>query len=228
MAPPSDTTVLLWQGRPPSRRGPAATLSVDAIAKAGVAIADKHGLDALSMQAVAESLGFTKMSLYRHLRNKDELIAVMIDLAVEDVPNLNPRHSWRRRLETFASALTDVWSRHPWLSWATRGTRVMGPREVSWVECPLEPLADTRLTRAERLDAVFLIFGHLRNTQSTAGAGTQPWHDPAMAELLDAHADRFPALNGLANTELSDDNGRSLGLQLILDGIQSLHDARDS
>ena len=226
MARPSNTAALLWEGRTPSRRGPAATLSLAAIAGAGVAIADERGLEAVSMQAVAESLGFTKMSLYRHVRNKDELLAVMIDLAVEDVPDLNTRHSWRTRLVTFAAELTDVWARHPWLPWATRGARVMGPREVSWVECAVEPLADTRLTPAERLDAVFLIFGHLRNTHSTAAAGTQPWHDPTMVELLGDRADRFPALNDLARTELSDDNGRSFGFQLILDGIQSLHDAR--
>lgn len=227
MVPPNDdTTGLLWEGRPPSRRGPSATLSVDAIARAGVTIADEHGLDAVTMQAVAESLSFTKMSLYRHLRSKDELLAVMIELAVEDVPDLDPRDSWRRRLETFASALADVWSRHPWLPWATRGRRVMGPREVAWTECALEPLAETRLTPAERLDAVVLISGHLRNTQSTVGGGTQPWHDPAMAEFLEDHADRFPALSDLASTELSDDNGRTFGLERILDGIQSLHEAR--
>lgn len=220
------TTALLWEGRTPAARGPAATLSVDAIAAAGVAIADQHGIGAVSMQAVAESLGFTKMALYRHVRGKDELLAVMVEAAVEDVPELGRRRNWRAQLEAFASALADVWARHPWVPWVTRGRRQMGPREVAWVEAALQPLTRTRLTPTERLDAVFLLFGHLRNTHSLDTAGTQPWHEPALGERIRQHPEHYPALADMPADGVSADNGRSFGLARILDGIERLHESR--
>lgn len=226
MSTESATTTLLWDGRTPAARGPAATLSIEAIAAAGVAIADEHGIGAVSMQAVAESLGFTKMALYRHVRGKDELLAVMVEAAVEEVPRLDARQPWRERITVFADALADVWRRHPWVPWVTRGRRLMGPREVAWVECALEPLVDTSLTPTERLDAVFLLFGHLRNTHSLDTAGTQPWHDPALGERLRQSAEHYPALADLSSVGASEDNGRSFGLERILDGIERLHESR--
>ncbi|HEY5013008.1 MAG TPA: TetR family transcriptional regulator, partial [Acidimicrobiia bacterium] len=41
-----------------------------AVLRASLAIADKRGIDALTMQAVAERLGVTPMALYRHVENK--------------------------------------------------------------------------------------------------------------------------------------------------------------
>src|SRR5260370_20248427 len=64
---------LLWGRRQPGRRGPKPELTVGAIVEAAMRIADADGLDAVSMARVAQELGFTTMSLYRHVTGKDEL-----------------------------------------------------------------------------------------------------------------------------------------------------------
>jgi AcrR family transcriptional regulator len=224
--PKRDTTELLWEGTSPARHGPKPVLSLDQITEAAVTIADREGLDAVSMQAVADAVGFTKMSLYRHVRGKDELLAVMIESAVGEPPTFRPDQPWRSRVGVWAERLAEQWRRHPWLPHATVGHRAMGPREISWSECVLQTLAGLRLTPPERIDVVFLLFGHLRNTQSLETAGTQAWNEPAHRRLLTRRPDDFAAIIEVTATPPSDDFGRGFGLSLILDGVQAIHDSR--
>src|SRR5882757_376415 len=237
------TAALLWGLREPPSRGPRPGLTVARIAAAAVEIADADGLDALSMQRVAAALGVTKMALYRYVAGKSDLEAVMIEAAVGDPPDLaGVPGGWRARLEEFVRLLALAWHRHPWLPWVTVGDRVMGPRELGWVESALAALDGTPLDGTERLDAVFVLFGHIRNTQSMSTAGTQPWTadkrlTPTMRWLLGEHAADYPALSeafhvstgdsaGEGFAEGSSDNGREFGLRRLLDGLELLIDQR--
>ena len=76
---PEDRFDLVWARpeRPP--RGRARGLSRQQIVRAALQIADREGLDALTMRRVAQRLGAGTMSLYWHVRNKDELIELMRD-----------------------------------------------------------------------------------------------------------------------------------------------------
>jgi AcrR family transcriptional regulator len=232
------TAALLWGLREPPSRGPRPGLTVAGIAGAAVGIADTDGLEALSMQRVAAALGVTKMALYRYVAGKSDLEAVMIELAVGDPPDLaGVRGGWRARLEEFARLLARAWQEHPWLPGATVGDRVMGPRELGWVESAVAALDGTPLDGTERLDAVFVLFGHIRTTQSMSTAGTQPWTGdkrltPVMHGLLAANGERYPALHQVFAEEGSlagsADNGREFGLLRLLDGLELLIERRTS
>jgi AcrR family transcriptional regulator len=227
---------LLWGLRAPSSRGPKPALTVERIAQAAVEIADADGLAAVSMQRVASSVGFTKMALYRYVADKAELLALMIEAAAGEPPNLEGiPGGWRPKLEEWAHQLQARWQRHPWLPTITVGHRVMGPKEVGWTESAVAALAGTGLDGADRMDAVFLLSGHIRNTQSATMAGTQPWTtertlSPAVTELLHAYGNRFPALIAAAGSAAgaSPDNGWRFGLDRILDGLGSLITKRAS
>lgn len=78
-----DPVELLWRN---SGGDPRQGLSVDAIVRAGVAVADAEGLSGLSMRKVAERLGFTTMSLYRHVPSRDHLVDLMRDAAIGELP----------------------------------------------------------------------------------------------------------------------------------------------
>jgi AcrR family transcriptional regulator len=227
------TVALLWGLREPPRRGPRPGLTVEQIALAATRIADADGLDALSMQRIAAALGVTKMALYRYVAGKSDLAAIMIEAAVGEPPDLSRvPGGWRARLEEFVALLVETWRLHPWLPWATVGDRVMGPRELGWVESAVSALDGTPLDGAERLDAVFVLFGHIRTTQSLSTAGTQPWTDDKRVtrQLLAAHRERYPALTQVLSAEGSlggsADNGREFGLRRLFDGLQQLVDQR--
>ena len=207
-----------------TRMGPKPALTLERIADAAVAIADVEGIAAVSMQRVAAEFAYTKMSLYRYVTSKDELIAAMIDRAVGDPPAVDSVPGWRPRLEAWTRSLAETWECHPWLPLATMGDREMGPNEIGWIERAIDTLADTLLVPSEQMAVVLLICGHIRNTQSAATAGTQPWSGGRQRELVHVHGDEFPALERVldAATDDTSDRGRAFGLTCILGGVEAI------
>jgi AcrR family transcriptional regulator len=59
-------------------------LSRDVVLRAAVAFADEDGIESLSMRKLGQRLGVEAMSLYNHVRNKDDLLAGMVDFVVSE------------------------------------------------------------------------------------------------------------------------------------------------
>jgi AcrR family transcriptional regulator len=98
----------------PARSTLRAPLSRQRVLAAALAQADEHGLDLLTMQRLASSLGVTPMSLYNHVKNKDDVLAGISALIWEEVaataPPADDPASWLRSL---GRAIRDVGRRHP-------------------------------------------------------------------------------------------------------------------
>ena len=204
---------LLWSPAPTPRFGPQPSLTHAALATAAVRVADAEGLHAVSMQAVATILGVTKNALYRYVRSKAELVALTIEHAVEDPPDLSHITDWRLRVERWADDLHAVWQRHPWLPAATTGERSMGPREVGWIETALAAIDASGLPVAQRLDVVLAMFALVRSA-AVAGTGTQPWTLPGDAGKrllvrLREHPARYPALLRASATLAEEQDGHA-------------------
>ncbi|MEV0345858.1 TetR/AcrR family transcriptional regulator [Nonomuraea sp. NPDC050680] len=83
---PDDGVELLWrEGDVEPRPG----LSLSRIVRTAIELADAEGLEGLSMRKVADRLGFTTMSLYRHVPGRDHLLDLMRD-AVMGLPGTAP------------------------------------------------------------------------------------------------------------------------------------------
>jgi AcrR family transcriptional regulator len=226
----AEVLALLWERRPQPRRGPRPALSLEAIARAGIEIADADGIPAVTMQRVAEALGFTKMSLYRYVPGKVELVALMTDTALGEPVRLDSvAGGWRPRLHEWATGMFDRFWRHPWTLETTVGARPMGPNEISWLEQAVATLSGTGLDGGEILDAAVTLVGHVRTIaqQGTAIGGESPEHaaDSAIAALLHGREERFPALVAAldsARRSGSQDQALDFGLNRILDGVELL------
>ncbi|MFI1201979.1 TetR/AcrR family transcriptional regulator C-terminal domain-containing protein [Streptomyces sp. BHT-5-2] len=226
---------LLWGGRERRSRGPKPALSLERITQTAITLADAGGLGAVSMQRVAAELDFTKMSLYRYVPGKSELVALMIDSAMGEPPEPAGAAAgdWRGALREWAERLAAVFERHPWLLHAVVGPRVMGPNELGWTERALAALADTGLTGSERLDAVVVVSGHIRamaQVSASMGLGSARAKEPeavmsaALNELLVGRSERFPALAAAvadAAESRSRDQAWEFGLERILDGLEA-------
>lgn len=229
MAAETTAATLLWAGRAAPKRGPRPTLSLDAIAAAGIGIADAEGLAAVTMHRVAERVGVTKMALYRYVPGKVELVALMTDLAIGEPPALAAvTGGWRPKLDTWARRLFDRFRAHPWALEATVGARAVGPNELGWMEEAAAALTGTGLTGPEILDAVATLTGHVRmiTQQISASAGGAPEQEmsEAMNALLADHRDRFPALAAALADPAGKDQALDFGLRCILDGVELLVD----
>ncbi|QWF82152.1 TetR/AcrR family transcriptional regulator [Amycolatopsis sp. CA-230715] len=223
----TDLVTLLWDSASGPKRGPRPTLTLDAIAGAGIEIADADGLAAVTMQRVADALGVTKMALYRYVPGKDELVALMVDKGIGAPPG-NDAEGWRARLTEWALRLFDRFHRHPWALGVTVGARVLGPNELDWMEQAVAALDGTRLGGGEKLDVAATLAGHVRGiAQQAAAIPGNP--EAAMATgigaLLRDRQERFPALTAAfasAAEEGTGDNALEFGLARILDGVEML------
>ncbi|ROP42192.1 TetR/AcrR family transcriptional regulator C-terminal domain-containing protein [Saccharothrix texasensis] len=112
------------------------------VLRAAIAIADAEGLDAVTMRRLAAELGVGPMSLYRHVENKDELVARMADevFGELDLPTPGPP-GWRAGLELIARRQWQLCRRHLWLPRAVSFTRpLLVPNVMAQTEWVLRAL----------------------------------------------------------------------------------------
>lgn len=142
------------------QRGPKPELSVESIVEAAVRVADAEGLDAVTMARVAKELGFTTMSLYRHVASKDDLVQLMNDAATDiDIPSPDESADvpWRQTLADWARAVRRHYLRHPWkLDIPISGVPNM-PNAVRLADWALRGLRDLPLSDAERISVLLTL-----------------------------------------------------------------------
>ena len=90
---------LAWGVAERPERAPKRELSIERIVDAAIELADADGLGAVSMAKVAQSLGFTTMSLYRYVTSKDDLLLLMQEAALDvEYPPAHEPADWRAEL----------------------------------------------------------------------------------------------------------------------------------
>ncbi len=111
----SRVVALAWGVAPAPRRGPKRELSHERIVEAAVALADAEGLQAVTMQRLAQGFGFTTMAMYRYVPSKDDLYQLMLDASIADEEWAVDADDWRAGLEQWARLVGDTYVRHPWV-----------------------------------------------------------------------------------------------------------------
>lgn len=214
---------ILW--REPKAAGRTGGLSRERIVRAAVDLADAEGLAALSMARLAERLGCGTMSLYRHVANKDELVTFMLAASVGRPP-VTDAGNWTAALTDWATALWEVYHRHPWVLQAVAAGPPADPGQVAWLDAGLAALGRTGLAEREKLAAVMAILHFVRGAAAVdieAGRTDWPNYPALLRRLLDP--DRFPALAAalqdgvFENTDNDPYADFCAGLRQLLDGI---------
>jgi AcrR family transcriptional regulator len=150
---------LLWGlDAPQARRGPKPRLSREAVVRAAIGVADAEGIEAVSMQRVAKELGYTTMSLYRHVDSKEDMLVLMLDSSMEgDPPGPREDGDWRAGLEDWCRGVLEMYRAHPWSIFVS----LSGP-----------PRGPNRLRRVEAEDASVLICASCPPTRRASRATT--------------------------------------------------------
>jgi AcrR family transcriptional regulator len=188
------------------------------------------------MKSVAKAVGFTTMSLYRYVDSKEELEAVMVDVALGRPSALVGRAGWRDRVAAWAREISERRLEHPWVVDVAQAAPPLTPNALAWTEAGLEALADTPLTSQQRLSAMLAIDGwglnHVRQTTQMGLTGEVDPDSPQGAYLsyigMLVDPGRFPRLAAVgAETALEDgedffEEEFAYGLELLLDGIAAI------
>ena len=84
------------------------------IVETGLALLAQRGADGLNMRALADALGTAPMSLYRHVRSKDDLLKAIVAMVLERHDFAVPaRGPWTERVAAWMHALRRQLLRSP-------------------------------------------------------------------------------------------------------------------
>ncbi|MFF0312079.1 TetR/AcrR family transcriptional regulator [Streptosporangium sp. NPDC004379] len=213
--------------RPPGRTGrDAPPLSRNRIVEEAVALLDAEGADRLTMRRLAERLGTGSTTLYWHVKTKDDVIDLALDLIFAEVviPPEDGR-GWRAGITALIDGWRAVLLRHPW-SAALLGRPMLGPNVLARSEFLYATLlgagvVEPRLTAAAYGLSNYVIGSALM--QSTWLADADEEVRRAARERLRADRERYPALaaHGPLVADGDWDTGFALGLTWLLDGIEA-------
>jgi AcrR family transcriptional regulator len=206
----------------PKRRG---RLSPREIALAALRIADRDGLDALTMQRVAEELGVGTMTLYGYFRSKDELLDAVVDAAVEDLEPIRGPGPWRDRLRELVHTARGMLTRHPGLVQIRFRQPILRPEALRFGEAALGILQGAGFDRAEATQAYRLLF-----TYTFGFAGLSPdqtaeqTRRQVAAAIVALPPEDYPNLTAAAaeaSTAMAGEEQFEYGLERILDGLEA-------
>jgi AcrR family transcriptional regulator len=77
-------------------------------------LADRGGLEALSMRKLGQALGVEAMALYYHFANKERVLDGMVDLVFGEIDLPKVGADWRMAMRQRAISLRDALLRHRW------------------------------------------------------------------------------------------------------------------
>lgn len=213
---PNRASELVWDREKPA---PGRKLNRDVVVGAAIALADREGLDAVSVRRIATDLGVRPMSLYTHIAAKDDLISLMVDDVVgEIVVHEELPDDWRAALRQIAYSSHTALAAHPWMLQASARPGPLGPNALRHAEQLIAAVAPLKLNPEDAWTVAGLVndytLGHaLRIAHPAAGSEQQryPTVDPAVYPNL-ARALRASAPD-------RDDTTFTAGLDTVLDGI---------
>jgi AcrR family transcriptional regulator len=109
---------------------PEAGLSKQRVVAEAIRLADRDGVDRLSMRRLAGALSAGAMSLYHYVASKEELLDAMID-AVFDEIELPPEESdWQSAMRCRAVSARQVLASHPWANGLMGSRTTPGPANL--------------------------------------------------------------------------------------------------
>lgn len=90
-------------------------LTREKIIHSALLLAEKKGLEAMSMRNVAANLKVEAMSLYKYIENKDDLIDGMIEAIFQQIPLPDSKLTWKKALKERALSERRILNKYSWI-----------------------------------------------------------------------------------------------------------------
>jgi AcrR family transcriptional regulator len=100
--------------------------------RAALQLVDEKGLAALTMRALATELEVSPMALYNHVRDKDELVDLMVDLMLGEVDCSVTEGDWVTQLRALVCSYHLALAAHHQLARVYSARVRIGPHAVRW------------------------------------------------------------------------------------------------
>ena len=219
------------EGARPAGRQP---LTRDAIVEAALALLDRDGLAGLSMRRLALELGVGAASLYWHVRDKEELLGLLLDRIVGEarVPEPDP-DNWQEQLKDVARENRRLLQRHRDAAQISLGRIPVGPQSMPVLERNLALLRAAGLpprviALAADMFALYVGGFAFEESMRTSPLGEEGASIEQLADYFRSlPPDEFPSFVALADelTAGDADERFEFALELLIRGLEAM--ARD-
>ncbi|WP_433788561.1 TetR/AcrR family transcriptional regulator [Actinoplanes sp. CA-252034] len=212
----------------PTSRAP---LSTRRVLRAALALADSGGTDSLTMRHLGRELGVEAMSLYRHVANKEAVLAGILDMVVSEIDLPETPDDWKSAMRHRGVEAFRVFSLHPWAPPLLMSRTNTGPSMLRYIDFTLGVLRGAGFS--------WRLADYAWNTMDSYVYGYTlrrlafPIAPADYAETAAAHqhllaGDHYPHMAELtrqvAQGHHPGDPDITFGLDLILDGLERLRD----
>jgi AcrR family transcriptional regulator len=218
---------------------PRVPLSRERVLRAAVALADEHGVEAISMRRIAGELGVVPMALYKHVSSKDELLDGMIDVVVGEIGppagGTDGKAAIRRRVLSARGALL----RHRWASRVIESRTDPTPVVIAYMDSMIGMFRAWGFSIDLTHHAMHAMGSRLLGFSQELFDDTAEVGPEMQAEALREMAGRYPSITELV-TAITHDQASVVGqgcddqfefefaLDLMLDGLERLRDQAEA
>ena len=210
-------------------------LSRDRILDAAVRLADGDGIESLSMRKLAQQLGVDPMSLYNHVRDKEDLLDGIVDVVVSEIEPAAAGPDWRSSLRQIILAARRTLLLHPWAARVIESRPDPSPSTLRHMERVMEIIRGAGFSLDLAHHALHVLGSRVLGfSQDLFDDSDDARRDPDAAAMLARQlAVSHPRLGELAAAVThegglggcDDDVEFEFGLDLILDGLDRLRRA---
>ena len=219
---------------PPQRRvragGRKPSFDRAAVVEAAIRILDAEGLDAVTIRRVAEELGTSGTALYTYVRDKDELVDLLLDrvLGETDLSSISPTLPWQEQVREIGREMRRVLGAHRDVARATLGRVPQGENALVFVNEMLGRMRAADVPEeviALSVDLLALYVGAVTYEESLTGQFTedpefiQHFVDELRTYFERLPRDRFPHLVAMASALTSSADRFEFGLDVIVRGL---------
>ncbi|GAA1870575.1 TetR/AcrR family transcriptional regulator C-terminal domain-containing protein [Pseudonocardia ailaonensis] len=194
-----------------------------------VALADAHGLAAVTMRRLGAELGVEAMSLYHHVANKNALLDGMVDAVFTEIA-LPAGPDWRAALTRRYGSAREVLVRHPWSIGLMESRSSPGPATLRHHDAVLGCLFGAGFPVPLAASAFAILDSYLygfalqeASLPFSPGAETTAVAESIMSSFADGE---FPHLTRLGREHVMQPGYAfgaefDLGLTMLLDGFEA-------
>lgn len=207
------------------------TLTRQRVLEAAVLFADREGVESLSMRRLASDLGVEAMSLYTHVRSKDDMLDGMIEVVVTQIPIPTDGAGWKASIREMVRSARAVVLRHRWAPRIIETRTAPGPAMMGYLDTVMRLLRQDGFSIDLTHHALHLLGSRMLGFTQDLFDDSPDLGPEEAAALAEQIGGAFPHVAEMAMAVThegglggcDDDFEFELGLAVILDGLEELH-----
>lgn len=204
------------------RRGRPPRLSRDLIVEAALDLVDRCGLQGLTMRALAHELQADPMAVYRHVRDKDELLGAMCDRLLFAHDPIDLDYGWEPQVRRLAEQVCQRFAARPALLPALAAAPVT-PTSLLIAADTVALLVRAGASARDAATGVNAIFSYVLGYALFEAAAPPASDHDALRDAALAHlsTDEPPPHLDAAINLTNDPGDFHAGLDLVLNGLRT-------